>query len=52
MFTVVDVTTGQAANNGVPEEPGDPVLFDTLAEAEQWAADNGYTGPNYRIDEI
>jgi hypothetical protein len=52
MYTVVDVTTGEAANNGTPDGPGDPVLFDTYEEAVAWAVEVGYDDNEHRIEEV
>jgi hypothetical protein len=65
MWTVIDVTTGEALRDG--EWPfdacpvgcrqatcthGEPVLFDTEGDAYAWATAQGYANRDHRTEEV
>jgi hypothetical protein len=52
MFTVIDVTTGESVTGSDRIDTGDPVLFDTYAEAVDWAVANGFDDNEHRIEEV
>lgn len=49
MWTVIDVTTGESAK---VDQGGEPVLFDTEAEAEAWAISVGLDDRDHRTEEV
>jgi hypothetical protein len=52
MYTVIDVTTGEAVTGSDRIDTGDPVLFDTRSEAEAWATSVGLDDRDHRIEEV
>lgn len=49
MFTIIDVTTGESVQD---TKAFGPILFDTEAEAEAFAVQFSYTGPDFRIAKV
>jgi hypothetical protein len=53
MFTIIDTHTNEAVrDNGLnynPRNEGDPVLFDTEAEAADYAVAQGFEGQRFAI---